>query len=547
MKGTFTPLLKFFKNKTYFFALPLFVLFLNAGVQAQQTLTIDDVVFDVSTGTITDYTASYTDIIIPASFNVDGTDVPVDSIGQDAFWNKALTRVVISDGIKTIGPWSFYDNKINSVEIPSSVTSIVEGAFNANEITTVNGEATNGLVYDRKVDGTVDRTLIISYGGSSDVIDFIPDVVTKIRDYAFFDTGIISIDLPAGLTHIGKAAFNKNNAITTVNGKPSNGIFYARNSDGTEDKSVIVSYGGTAVDIDFIPEGVEVIGDYAFSAGKLNSIELPNSIKKIGDYSIAYNHNIQSISFGSNIEYFGEGAFRDDHWDSFTIPNTVSFIGKYVFAGNDMTSVPLPDPVVKDIEGYSFKEWTDSNGKVVTEIEDFDAAYTANFEFTGYVVSGQITIADTEGLVLKVTGDITETVQVNADGSYSLTLDPGRTVAITPEKEGYVFDPKNIAINNIQENKIKQDFIADTPTSVEDKAASDIRIYPNPVANILTIETAGGYDEVTIMAVSGNIVYSADCSGQRQVRVNTGGLMRGIYLVKLQGKGRTVVRKIIKR
>jgi len=219
------------------------------------------------------------------------------------------------------------------------------------------------------------------------------------------------------------AAFNKNNAITTVNGQASNGIFYARKSDGTEDRSVIVSYGGATVDIDFIPEGVEVIGDYAFSASKLKSIELPNSIKKIGDYSIAYNHNIESVNFGSNIEYFGEGAFKDDHWDSFTIPNTVSFIGKYVFAGNDMTSVLLPDPVVKDKEGYSFKNWTDSNGKVVTEIEDFDAAYTANFELTGYVVSGSVTIDDTEGLVLKVTGDITETVAVNDDGSYSFTLD----------------------------------------------------------------------------------------------------------------------------
>jgi len=505
------------------------------------------VVFNSATGTITDYVGTYADIIIPSSFNVDGTDVPVDSIGQDAFYKKALTRVVISDGIKTIGPWSFYDNTISSVEIPSSVTRIVEGAFNANEITTVNGEATNGLVYDRKADGTVDRTSIISYGGASDIIDFIPDEVTKICAYAFFDTGITRIDLPAGLTHIGKAAFNKNNAITTVNGKSSDGIFYARNSDGTEDKSVIVSYGGNSVDVDFIPEGVEMIGDYAFSASKLNSIELPNSIKKIGDYSIAYNHNIQSISFGSNIECFGEGAFKDDHWDSFTIPNTVSFVGKYVFVGNDMTSVPLPDPVVKDMEGYSFKDWTDSNGKVVTKIEDFDASYTANFELTGYVVSGKVTIGDTEGLVLNISGDITETITVEADGSYSIALNSGRSIVITPEKNGYTFDPKNIEITNIQENKIKQDFVADTPTAIGENRSVKIKTYPNPVRDLLTIETGGAYDEIQIISVSGNVVKSADCSGQTKINLRTEGLVSGIYLVRLKGKEGVVVRKIIKR
>ena len=547
MIKTFTSNYNVLKRELAVLLLLIFTLSFNSEAFSQHTLTIDDVVFDSATGTITDYTATYSDIIIPASFNVDGADIPVDSIGPDSFWNKALTSVVISEGIKVIGSWSFYENKISSVEIPSSVTRIVEGAFNSNEITTVNGEASNGLVYDRKDDGTVDRTSIISYGGASDVIDFIPDEVTKIRAYAFFDTGITSINLPSGLTCIEMAAFNKNNAITTVNGQASNGIFYARKSDGTEDRSVIVSYGGATVDIDFIPEGVEVIGDYAFSASKLKSIELPNSIKKIGDYSIAYNHNIESISFGSNIEYFGEGAFKDDHWDSFTIPNTVSFIGKYVFAGNDMTSVLLPDPVVKDMEGYSFKNWTDSNGKVVTEIEDFDAAYTANFELTGYVVSGSVTIDDTEGLVLKVTGDITETVDVNDDGSYSFALDAGRSVVITPEKEGYAFDPKNISINNIQENKIKQDFTAGTPTAIHGQRIYDIAVYPNPVTDVLTVETKGDCDKVLIMAITGNVVNSVDCAEQNIVKLNMSGLAPGIYIVKMTGANRSVVKKILKR
>ena len=59
------------------------------------TLTLDDVEFDVSTGTIEEYTADYKDIVIPDNF--DG--VSVTSIGFWAFSSNALTSVSIPNSV----------------------------------------------------------------------------------------------------------------------------------------------------------------------------------------------------------------------------------------------------------------------------------------------------------------------------------------------------------------------------------------------------------------------------------------------------------------
>ncbi|WP_283393063.1 DUF1963 domain-containing protein [Photobacterium phosphoreum] len=63
------------------------------------TLTLNDVLFDKDTGTIEEYTADYTDIVIPDNF--DG--IEVTSIGKSAFSENALTSVNIPNSVTVIG------------------------------------------------------------------------------------------------------------------------------------------------------------------------------------------------------------------------------------------------------------------------------------------------------------------------------------------------------------------------------------------------------------------------------------------------------------
>lgn len=85
------------------------------------------------TVTITDYTGSAKDIIIPNRLG----GKPVTVIGNWAFEDNQLTSVEIPSSVTTIGTWAFKNNQLKSVVIPSSVKTIGSSAFADNQLTSV--------------------------------------------------------------------------------------------------------------------------------------------------------------------------------------------------------------------------------------------------------------------------------------------------------------------------------------------------------------------------------------------------------------------------
>ena len=286
-----------------------------------------------------------------------------------------------------------------------------------------------------------------------------------------------SVVIPGSVSSIGEGAYNIN-SIVMVNGEVSDGIIYARNSNGTEDNTRIVSYGGVSDIIDFIPASVTTIERSAFESNSLSSVIIPNSVITIRQNAFAYN-SLSSVIVGEGVVTIEEYAFR----------------------GNNLSSIALPDPVIK--EGYTFTEWHNGDGSSVAEMTDFYTSYQAQFDFTGVIVSGSITtgdeqglameglksisIDDPEGITLYLSGDITGTRPVNTDGTYSFALNAGRSVVITPVKEDYSFSPESISLNNVQGDVSNQDF---TPvvTDINEFNTSSFRIYPNPFTAQTTIE-----------------------------------------------------------
>ncbi|MEP5600835.1 MAG: leucine-rich repeat domain-containing protein, partial [Algibacter sp.] len=85
----------------------------------------------------TGYTGNDTAIEIPNTVTNSGNTYTVTSIGNEAFMNKGLTSVTITDNVTSFGNNVFRDNQLTSVDIPESVTNIKYGAFKDNQLTSV--------------------------------------------------------------------------------------------------------------------------------------------------------------------------------------------------------------------------------------------------------------------------------------------------------------------------------------------------------------------------------------------------------------------------
>ncbi|MGN0106182.1 MAG: leucine-rich repeat domain-containing protein, partial [Hominilimicola sp.] len=139
-----------------------------------------DFIFDSSTGTITKYTGSSTEVVIPST--IDGVAVKYigsDSIGSSSdgvFASSNISSVIIPDCVESIGKSTFYSCKnLTSITIPDNIKSINSRTFcNCESLTNI----------------TLPENLISignsAFSGCNSLTNIsIPVNVTSIGDYAF--------------------------------------------------------------------------------------------------------------------------------------------------------------------------------------------------------------------------------------------------------------------------------------------------------------------------------------------------------------------------
>ena len=329
-------------------------LIVNQSKSSYHVITIDEVNFDKSTGTIlcnelekSSYTGDKTDIIVPST--LDG--VTVTSIGEKAFVAgeagiTKLTNVAFSSTVTSIGKTAFYGNSIESIVIPSSVVFVGEFAFGNNQATEI------GLSPNLK---TISRG---SFSGNQITNLEIPEGVDSILLEAFMFNNLTSVTIPSSVKYIGIQAFN-HNLITEVNGLPSNGLIYQQNGFGNVVEEILVSYGGENRAIDFIPESVKTITDYAFHFSNIESVIIPNGVTQIGRGAFQAN-NITSISIPSNVRNLEVQAFSGNprlSSVSFESNSNILSIGKEAFYSCD-ESLIITLPSNANQEFYMYESST---------------------------------------------------------------------------------------------------------------------------------------------------------------------------------------------
>ncbi len=72
------------------------------------------------------------------------------------------------------------------------------------------------------------------------------------------------------------------------------------------------------------------------------------------------------------------------------------------------------------------------------------------------------------------------------------------------------------------------------------------QIYPNPVENLLNISSAEGIDKVEIINMTGQIISTVTFDHEKHIRLKTGSLSKGSYLLKIYSGDKEAVKHFIK-
>jgi hypothetical protein len=260
---------------------------LPAGAQAQFTCATNG-----GTITISGYTGSSGDVVIPATF----TGRAVTGIGNAAF-NNCTTLI--------------------SITIPGSVTSIGDNAFaGCTNLQTITVNPLNKSY--SSVDGVLlnkSQTLLIQCPGGETGSYTVPGSVTSIGNYAFYEcVGLSEIVIPSSVSTIGNYVF----------------------------------YGDLSLENVVIPDSVTTIGSGAFyGCAGLTAIAIPNSVTSIGAGAFSDCASLASFAFPSRIATIGTDMFSGcASLNNVTIPSTVTSIGGYAFLNcTGMTSITIPNSV----------------------------------------------------------------------------------------------------------------------------------------------------------------------------------------------------------
>ncbi len=242
-----------------------------------------------------------------------------------------LTSVTFSDSVKHIGQCAFEAcDGLKQFTIPAGVTQIGAGAFACRWLTDITVSANNSAFCD--IGGVLfskDKTLLHTYPAGRSVAYSIPDGVTTVGDYAFYDCQELSgVTIPDSVTHIGKSAFYN------CWGYSRRGLTSLTIPDSvkTIDEKAFLACGG--IKSLKLGKGLTSIGESAFMlCESLPSVTIPDSVKTIGESAFSDCTDLKDLTLGKGLKSIGEAAFYQcSSLTEVTIPNSVTKIERDILS-----------------------------------------------------------------------------------------------------------------------------------------------------------------------------------------------------------------------
>lgn len=370
------------------------------------------------------------DLIVPDSVEYNGKRYAITAIGASAFRGGSnLTSVSLPDGVTSIGQFAFRDctvmtaatlgsgvthignyafdkcEALEAIELPEGVTSIGDCAFR---------ECTS-LAWATLHEGltTIGRWAFIDCHSLQKIE--IPASVTEIGTSAFQSCnslGSVAINLrPETKLKIGKLAFIGCNAITTVTTNDI-ALWCGINFDGVNANpanfSHSIALNGVPVSKLDIPGEVKRIEKYAFySCNELLRLQLPTSIKEIGDSAFWHCYGLSDITCLSPTPIEIGNVFVDYTYQNaiLTVPYGSAELYREASPWNKFAAIQeLPAPKKGDLN---------DDGAV----DGGDVSILLEMVLAGGVADAQKTVADLNGDGSMDGGDVSILLEMVLSGA----------------------------------------------------------------------------------------------------------------------------------
>ncbi|MEB3413546.1 leucine-rich repeat domain-containing protein [Flavobacterium psychrophilum] len=331
----------------------------------------------------------------------------------------------------------------------------------------------------------------------------IPNSVTTIGNYTFSDCpDLTSVTIPNSVTSIGDYVFGGCSGLTSVT------IPNSVTSIG--DEAFFNCSGLTSVTI---PNSVITINRGAFAGcSGLTSVTIPNSVTSIGDYVFGGCSGLTSVTIPNSVTTIKQGTFFNcSGLTSVTIPNSVTDIeNSAFFSCSGLTSVTIPNSVITINRGA----FAGCSGLTSVTIPNSVTAIGEN-AFAGCSSLRTVNCHITSPLVINanVFGNVTQS-------NCALNVPTGTQAVYQAAAVWRNFSP------------ISGGFLSSNSFAIE----SNLKIYPNPVSEILNIALQEGLQlqKVNFYNTLGQLIKTTN-----HLETNVSSFAKGNYFVEVmtnQGK-----------
>jgi len=423
------------------------------GTSAFQHNTMTSVTFGSSSNLTTIGASAFSANNIAGALDLTGL-TKINSLPDYAFFSNSITSVSFNG--TSIGAETFAFNKfanINFSNMPNLTTINAYAFFKNTLLTTINlntlanlttiGYGAFGMCALTAVSFPNSITTISDYAFDTNAIAGAIDLSSTtnkvtIGIHAFAGNQITSLNLSTHVSSIGGGAFNNNKL------PDAQANIFARTASGTEDTTILVSYGGETRSNIVMPASVTTLAPYAYSRNSITSITfssnltaigscvfggnnltgtvdlsvMPN-LTNIGSYaftsypslysnyasgyttstsygyygynSVYYSYGVISTSFGQTITTSGGSASNIN----FTGLTKLTTIGDYAFSSMGITTITGLDTLtsLQTIGSYTFSGNIITSGLTFTNLTNLQTI--GSYAFSGNNYSGELDLSKT--------------------------------------------------------------------------------------------------------------------------------------------------------